>query len=637
MNGYGQAGALRAGFPAFGRPAPRFLPDMCYLLSALCMLGGCLMLSHALEIRPGRLAPLAGLIGALQFYEWLVTALALFLAFRKESARDARLLLGIEALFLADLTFLNAEFLSADPWSGAAVAAGSLLMGAGRVAMVLGRLRIEWPARLLGFYGAAFAILLAFPGVLTVAVRAGFDARFALYWAWWAAGLLLPLRAAAGPADASAGHPAGRAFRRVIDFGLLISFPAHLLAASWMYQIPFYPGSLTPVLLGAALWIALARPAGLPAEAREAIAWIFPAAAVLLSIQGPPEWIAALTPGHGPALSPLRLALVAAGLVHLAGIFTTRRLRFAVPAALYLGAAVAGHTVPAIFAAVGRSYRWMTDLLPDTLGEWGAISVISAFGFLLVGARASLRRKDSAELPPPAPPAPPARKPEPPPAPPRSAPKSGTSWLAWTFLAIILGFMTLVLLPSILRPRRGGWANETAAIGTLRTILSTESAWRQNDMDGDGIADFWVADVWGLYACADGAGNPTKAVDIAVGKSDVSPLNFSPPGPRPFHAVAPPPAPVAKSGYLVEALQFDEDGRPFAQDLNGDGKACENPARFGFRVTPEVYGTTGVNTYIVNEEGVIYGRDLGWSAVGTPAAWPGKDPTTAREPWRVVQ
>ncbi len=595
------------------------------------------MLSHALAIRPGHLAPLAGLIGALQVYEWLVTGLALFLAFRKESARDARLLLGIEALFLADLTFLNAEFLSVDPWSGAAVALGSLLMGAGRVALVLGRLRIAWPARLLGFYGAAFAVLLALPGVLTVAVRTGVDAGLVLYWAWWTAGLLLPLRAVAGPADTTPGHPAGRAFRRAIDIGLLVSFPAHLLAACWMYEIPFYAGYLTPILLGAALWIALVRPAGLPAEARETFAWLLPAAAVLLSIHGPSDWITSLTAGHGPALSPLRFALVAAALVHLVEVFSGRRLRFAVPAALYLGAAVAGHTVPAIFAAVGRLNRWIADLLPDTLAEWGAISVVSAFGFLLVGAKASLRRRDSGDFLPPAPTAPTVRPPEPAPAPPRPAPKNGTSWLAWMFLAIVLGFVTIILLPAFTRSHRGGWANETAAIGTLRTILSTEAAWRQTDMDGNGGEDFWVADVWGLYACADEHGKPIKAVDVAVGRSDVAPLNFSPPGPRPFHAVAPPPAPVAKCGYFVEVLQFDEDGSPYAQDLNGDGKACENKSKFGFRVTPQAYGTTGINTYIVNEEGVIYGRDLGRSAVGMPAVWPGVDPTTAREPWRVVQ
>ena len=55
---------------------------------------------------------------------------------------------------------------------------------------------------------------------------------------------------------------------------------------------------------------------------------------------------------------------------------------------------------------------------------------------------------------------------------------------------------------------------------------------------------------------------------------------------------------------------------------------------------PEAYGSSGVNTFQVNEGGVIYGLDQGqgyevWA--GAPDWTGGNDPTTAATPWRVVQ
>ena len=216
----------------------------------------------------------------------------------------------------------------------------------------------------------------------------------------------------------------------------------------------------------------------------------------------------------------------------------------------------------------------------------------------------------------------------------------GFTLIELMIVVAIIAIIAAIAIPSLLRSRIA--ANETACIGSLRTILSTESAWRQTDMDGNALPDFWTIDVTGLYAAADGAGNPTKAMDVAIAKSDGDPQTAAyPAGARPGVAatwvvVA---VPVPKSGYELAALTANEVGTNYAVDgADTDALATEGGSQFGFRGYPDVYATTGVNDYIVNEEGVIYGRDTGAQTVGTaPGNWPAVDPTTAAPPWRVVQ
>src|ERR1700733_6594451 len=80
-----------------------------YLLSALCMFVGFRIILGALDSHPGDWKTLLGLIITLNFYEVVMIALALFLIVRRGLRRDGWILLGIEALFMLDLTNLNAE------------------------------------------------------------------------------------------------------------------------------------------------------------------------------------------------------------------------------------------------------------------------------------------------------------------------------------------------------------------------------------------------------------------------------------------------------------------------------------------------------------------------------------------------
>src|SRR5688500_12892121 len=101
---------------ALARPAPRspvfrFLSrhNPFYLMSALCMLGGCLALTNSLSFSPIRTGRLLGLILTLSVYEALLLLLGLFLLVRRRQVRDGMMLLLLEATFLVDAAFLNIE------------------------------------------------------------------------------------------------------------------------------------------------------------------------------------------------------------------------------------------------------------------------------------------------------------------------------------------------------------------------------------------------------------------------------------------------------------------------------------------------------------------------------------------------
>src|SRR5438552_15522935 len=84
-----------------------------FLLSAVCMLGGCLALTNSLSWSPIRLQRLLMLVVTLNIYEALLITLAIFLIAKRRLVRDCTILLMLEAFFLVDVTFLHAELFAA--------------------------------------------------------------------------------------------------------------------------------------------------------------------------------------------------------------------------------------------------------------------------------------------------------------------------------------------------------------------------------------------------------------------------------------------------------------------------------------------------------------------------------------------
>lgn len=191
----------------------------------------------------------------------------------------------------------------------------------------------------------------------------------------------------------------------------------------------------------------------------------------------------------------------------------------------------------------------------------------------------------------------------------------------------IIAIIAAIAIPSLLRSRIA--ANETSAIGGLKQIVSYEASWRQTDADGNGQSDHWTLDVAGFRWVQDQGGNPLKYMDAAQAKADFAKQIKTATGQTDN----------PKSGYLYGAIVLDENGSSYNQNTRAGaqftGAAC-NTYKFGFTAKPDQYGTTGVNTFVVNEEGQVYRRD---NATATIAQYPAEDPSTLTitPPWGVVE
>lgn len=183
----------------------------------------------------------------------------------------------------------------------------------------------------------------------------------------------------------------------------------------------------------------------------------------------------------------------------------------------------------------------------------------------------------------------------------------------------VIAIIAAIAIPSLLRSRIA--ANETSAIGGLKQLVSYEASWRQTDADSNGMSDYWTLDVSGFRHVKDQGGNEVKYMDLAQARADAAPKIKS------F-------TPSPKSGYFYQAIVKDETGKPYCQNSGCPqykGK-CTNTYKFGFCAFPAEYGTTGVNTFIVNEEGQVYRKDSGGKPVDQ---YPGENPT--EKGWELVQ
>ncbi|MBI3855784.1 MAG: DUF2950 family protein [Planctomycetes bacterium] len=144
--------------------------------------------------------------------------------------------------------------------------------------------------------------------------------------------------------------------------------------------------------------------------------------------------------------------------------------------------------------------------------------------------------------------------------------------------------------------------NERHAASMLKTLSSAEADYRANERDGNGINDFWTADVAGLFRY--------RLIDKAVADADAQPL----------HPLVP--KPVASHGYSFVALLVDEGEAPpeeLRQDTDKKSGKVHHLRKFAFCAYPVEYGVTGRGSYIINRNNTIF-RSKRYGAVMDP--WP---------------
>lgn len=221
----------------------------------------------------------------------------------------------------------------------------------------------------------------------------------------------------------------------------------------------------------------------------------------------------------------------------------------------------------------------------------------------------------------------------------------------------VLTVVTAFAVPAWLRSRLR--STEAGSIAGLKQLVSTESTWRQVDADGNGVQDYWTLDVAGFYGMEDASRQIMKFIDVNFAKADGSRRVSYSGQPSPNSA---PCSPVPKRGYVFRAMISDDgEGRPRPYSVNYVPTAplwgrprtastilrnrrgaygcatATNSYLFGFCAMPTPYQAP-LRTFIVNEEGVIYGVDRGCNAF--VATWPGTDPTAKTNKgrfWSVVQ
>lgn len=181
---------------------------------------------------------------------------------------------------------------------------------------------------------------------------------------------------------------------------------------------------------------------------------------------------------------------------------------------------------------------------------------------------------------------------------------------SYTGIGIAVVLLIIVAMAALIVPSLGhthGHSQDTGAAQTLKSLTSTQATWFNVDTDRNGIKDYWTVDISGFYRVMDDTGNPAQVLDISFARSDWHPA--APGGTTPVigaHLTATGAEPVAKSGYYYAAFLYDENGKAYAQDLNGDGYAYENAGHYAFQTFPDKYASSGKLAFIINESAVVY-------------------------------
>jgi hypothetical protein len=366
-----------------------------YLLSAACMLGGCLAITNSFQRSniptPGDLK----LLAVLNVYEAALIALAWYLIRRRGLVHDGAMLLCVEAFFLVDITFLNAQVVTSN--SGLGLALTLLLLALAFAKLSVMALLLDLPRRDGRFAAIALQLVLLFsvPFVFRHFDHGDLPARF-FYAAWWTTGLLIP-------ACFTLSRWENRPLPPLWMTGIVrllctipwVSLVIHIGISHYVYRVSFYGAELTPVFLGLACLLYHAWPARWSTRDRLVIQSLLAAAGVYLSLDNPTALCISIARSGRVYFTPTDIAIVG---TYLALVYCYAR-RYAIAA--LAGGSVAGlawllgPTEQQLSVAASTSWSWSYakawSLVPKTAVSAGITAIAAAFAFLGLGALVSIR------------------------------------------------------------------------------------------------------------------------------------------------------------------------------------------------------------------------------------------------------
>ena len=308
------------------------------------------------------------------------------------------MLLSIEALFLLDLTNLNAELFTAHLRAGILINLFCWLLALVKVTVVCRTLKLRLTAPEFAYAALQLAGIFMMAGIFKQIARHGVQegslSVLTLYGAWWLAGGMLVLAAALlrKHGDRSVDSPMSALPGRLYLALPFISLLVHLCGPNRVYALHFHPANLAPVLLGLAVLLTRWRGdfgRGFIVRSQAMLAGL----AVLLSMSFPPELLVQV---GQHVFSPLRLTLTAsAGVLAIAFVHSWQLLA-AQMAAVALMAAALGNSPAAMrqhSMTMGKALiACLKRLIPETQMQWGIVAVVSSFVMLGLGAMVSLRK-----------------------------------------------------------------------------------------------------------------------------------------------------------------------------------------------------------------------------------------------------
>jgi hypothetical protein len=202
------------------------------------------------------------------------------------------------------------------------------------------------------------------------------------------------------------------------------------------------------------------------------------------------------------------------------------------------------------------------------------------------------------------------------------------------FLAPIVFVVAAIfsLATPILFESRRHSTERTTSTG-VKVLASAEADFRANDRDGNGVNDFWTADVAGLYGIVPSAENgatPIKLIELSTALADGNPVpDLYPPMDR-YGLPAP------QAGAWFATLRADRSVTP------AETYGVRNTSKFGFVAYAEDYISTMRYAFILNENNTIFRqpvvRDLRPTTKWPPGPpvdaafrdWPSDDDLKAR-------
>ncbi len=152
------------------------------------------------------------------------------------------------------------------------------------------------------------------------------------------------------------------------------------------------------------------------------------------------------------------------------------------------------------------------------------------------------------------------------------------SGMAFTGVAHQAGWLLRSPVPLTMT---AGFSNERSASASLKTIAMAQADFRGNDRDGNGVQDYWRADIAGLYLFRT-AGEMIRLIEISVAGADGKPTT-------PVESIA---VRSPKAGYWFRALRFKDESAP-------------DPQRFAAIAYPD-RPAVGRNFFVVSHDRTIY-------------------------------